>query len=343
MAKTQAKAKNICFDRLLPLDTRRPQRTVMTRSGRERAISLIGKQWVNGSNIRIRFMSGTQAQKSMVERIAPTWTEFANLTFEFTDDPRAEIRVTFDQNDGAWSYVGTDNLGIPLHAATLNLGWQEQGVILHEFGHMIGLSHEHQNPDGGIEWNEAAVIADLSGPPNYWDEATIRHNVLDKYRADQLFGTEFDPDSVMLYEFPDSWTRNMGATHGNDDLSKQDRQFVMGERMYPGRKTPQETAVDLAVCAATTAAISSSGEEDLFRFEVKKQGVHIIETTGSTDVVMALFGPDSPTKLVAEDDDGGAGTNSRISAALAPGKYYARVRHYNPASTGEYRIMVTAV
>jgi hypothetical protein len=69
MAKTQAKAKNICFDRLLPLDTRRPQRTVMTRSGRERAISLIGKQWVNGSNIRIRFMSGTQAQKSMVERM----------------------------------------------------------------------------------------------------------------------------------------------------------------------------------------------------------------------------------------------------------------------------------
>jgi len=338
-----AKAKNICFDRLLPRDTRRPQRTLIAPSGRERAISLIGKQWVNGSNIRIRFMSGTQAQKSMVERIAPTWTEHANLTFEFTEDPRAEIRVTFDSNDGAWSYVGTDNLGIPLHAATLNLGWQDQGVILHEFGHMIGLSHEHQNPDGGIEWNEAAVIADLSGPPNYWDEATIRHNVLDKYRADQLLGTEFDPDSVMLYAFPDSWTTNMGATHANDDLSHQDEQFVKSEKMYPGRQTPEETAVDLAVCSGTTAEISSGGEEDLYRFEVKQEGTHVIETTGSTDVVMTLFGPDSPTQFVAEDDDGGAGTNARISAVLSPGKYFARVRHYNPARTGEYRIRVTAV
>ena len=30
------------------------------------------------------------------------------------------------------------------------------------------------------------VIADLSGPPNYWDEATIRHNVLEKYSLDQI-------------------------------------------------------------------------------------------------------------------------------------------------------------
>ena len=343
MAKAKAKAKNICFDKLLPRDTLRPQRTITTPSGRVRAISLLGKQWLNGSNIRIRFMSGTKDQKDMVERIAPAWTEHANLTFEFTDDPRAEIRVTFDARDGAWSYVGTDNLGIPLHAATLNLGWQDQGVILHEFGHMIGLSHEHQNPDGGVEWNEAAVISDLSGPPNYWDESTIRHNVLNKYRADQLLGTEFDPDSVMLYEFPDSWTRNMGATHGNDDLSQHDKQFVMSEQMYPGRKSPDETAVDLAILAGTTASIAAAGEEDLYRFEVKQEGIHIIETVGSTDVVMSLFGPNSPTQLVAEDDDGGVGTNSRISAVLPPGKYFARVRHYNPTRTGEYRISVTAV
>jgi len=80
----------------------------------------------------------------MVRDIAPQWTEFANPNFEFTDDPRAEIQVILDANDGAWPYVGTDNTQIPLHAATLNLGWLGQGAILHEFAHMIGLSHEHQ-------------------------------------------------------------------------------------------------------------------------------------------------------------------------------------------------------
>lgn len=38
---------------------------------------------------------------------------------------------------------------------TMNLGWiaddvmledSERGVILHEFGHVLGLMHEHQNP-----------------------------------------------------------------------------------------------------------------------------------------------------------------------------------------------------
>ena len=339
-----AKAPKICFDRLPPQELRRPMPTRSMADGRTRAISPKGKQWVNGSTIRIRFLEGSDAQRDMVMQFAPEWTDHANLIFVFSEDPRAEIRVTFNSNDGAWSYVGLDNMNIPLDAPTLNLGWQDQGVILHEFGHMIGLGHEHQNPEGGIIWNEAAVIADLSGPPNYWDEATIRHNVLDKYSVDQVHGTEFDPESIMLYPFPDEWTQNMGSTQANDDLSELDKMFIRSEEMYPGRgTTPQETAVDLPVSQATVAAISEAGEEDLYRFVVENAGTFVVQTSGSTDVVMSLFGPDSTTNLVGEDDDGGTGTNARISAALQPGVFYARVRHYNPASRGEYRIQVAAL
>ncbi len=337
------KAPRICFDRILPVDLRRQQQVRTLPDGRVQAISPRRKQWVNGSTISIRFLEGTAEQQAMVRQVAPRWTEHANLHFDFTEDPRAKIRVSFDSNDGAWSYVGTDNLNIPLHAATLNLGWLDEGVILHEFGHMIGLAHEHQNPAGGIEWNEQAVIRDLSGPPNYWDEATIRHNVLRKYSADQLFGTDFDPDSIMLYAFPDDWTRNMGATHENDDLSDLDKAFIRSEEMYPGRAAPEETAVDLPVFTPAAAAISSEGEEDLFRFEVQSAGEHIVQTSGSTDVVLTLFGPDDPTTLIAEDDDGGEGRNSLIRASLEPGVYYARVRHFSPQQTGEYRIQVAAL
>jgi hypothetical protein len=335
-------ARKMCFDRLLPADLHQPMRTVMVR-GRERAITPIGKQWINGSTLRIRFMAGTAAQKDMVKAIAPEWTRFANLDFEFTDDPRAEIRVTFDANDGAWSYVGTDNSGIPLHAATLNLGWQDQGVILHEFGHMIGLTHEHQNPAGGIEWNEAKVIADLAGPPNFWDEATVRHNVLNKYGADQVNGTEFDPQSVMLYAFPADWTVNMGGTSENDALSELDRMFVASQKMYPGRDTTAPVEVqDLEVYGGSAQEIAQAGEEDVFRFAVAEAGRHFVETLGSTDVVMVLFGPDNPNRKIAEDDDGGVGQNARIEADLAAGEYHVAVRHYNPKARGAYRIMVRA-
>lgn len=338
-----AKAPRICFDRLLPQQINRPQATRRMADGNERAISPKGKQWVNGSTITIRFFGGNQRQRDMVRDIAPVWTEHANLQFEFTDDPRAIIRVSFDEDDGAWSYVGTDNLNIPLNAATLNLGWQDEGVILHEFGHMIGLSHEHQSPHGGIVWNEQEVIRDLSGPPNFWDEATIRHNVLRKYSVDQVNGTDFDSGSIMLYAFPDSWTANMGATQENDKLSDLDRQFVQSAKMYPGRLAPQDSAVELPVCAATLAELSAAGEEDLYRFEVLASANHVIQTSGSTDAVLTLFGPDSLTSKIAEDDDSGEGANSLIRVALEPGTYYARVRHYDASRTGHYRIQVSAL
>lgn len=336
-----SKARKICFDRVLPRNMNQLQRTRMLPSGREEAISLIGKKWLNGSIIRIRFMDGTAAQQAMVREFAPEWTEHANLTFEFSDDARSEVRVTFDENDGAWSYVGTDNLDIPVHAATLNLGWQDKGVILHEFGHMIGLSHEHQNPDGGIEWNEQVVIDDLAGPPNFWSEQQTRHNVLNKYRADQVNGTAFDIQSVMLYSFPDEWTKNTPATPDNEDLSPQDKAFVRSEEMYPGRDTIEDKAVPLEVCKGFAADISERGEEDLFTFKVDIGGLHVVETMGTTDVVMVLFGPDSQTTKIADDDDGGAGTNARIAADLSPGTYYAAVRHYSQHRTGNYRIRVS--
>lgn len=339
-------ARRMCYDRLLPGRPRRLQRTRMPEApGRNVARAIAPQQsvWVNGSRITVHFMEGSDAQISMVQEIAPRWTQHANLGFAFVDDPSADVRITFDPLDGAWSYVGTDGLSIPYHAATMNLGWLDQGVILHEFGHMIGLGHEHQNPDGGIVWNEEKVIEDLKGPPNYWTEQQIRHNVLEKYAADQIHGTSFDDESIMLYAFPDDWTENMPATQENDEISAMDRDFVRSGDMYPGRQEPDDAAAELQLGAAVEGAIAKGGEEDLYRLDVSKGGVHEVETSGGTDVVLALFGPGSPTRLVDRNDDGGVGLNARVVAYLEPGTYYAQVRHYWPDATGEYSIVARAL
>ena len=53
---------------------------------------------------------------------------------------------------------------------------------------------------------------------------------------------------------------------------------------------------------------------------------------------MGLFGPDDLTKLLAEDDDSGRSYNAKIIKQLQPGKYYVRIRHYQPQGMGKYSI-----
>lgn len=332
----------VCFERVLPRDLMQLQDTTR-RAGRLRAVAPIGKTWMNGSTLRVRFMGGSGSERALAREQAGWWTAHANLTFDFNDAPNAEIRISFDSNDGAWSYVGTDARHIPLDEATMNLGFTDGGTSAHEFGHAIGLAHEHQNPAGGIQWNEAVVLRELARSPNFWDEATTRHNVLRKYSMDQVNGTTFDPDSIMLYFFPAEWTLNGIATSANDVLSAMDKQFIAGAKMYPKAAPTVTDATVLAVNARrrTAASIGTVGEEDLYTFQVKRPGHYVIDTKGPTDVVMKLFGPNSATALIAEDDDSGTGLNARIARNLVEGRYYAQVRHYSRTrGRGKYSIRV---
>jgi tyrosinase len=71
------------------------------------------------------------------------------------------------------------------------------------------------------------------------------------------------------------------------------------------------------------------------------QGMYTVETEGTTDVFLTLFGPDSQSTELASDDDSGIGRNSRIRMELAPGEYFAAVRHYSAFGTGPYSIGVS--
>jgi len=325
----------ICFDKILPLDLNRPQRAL-------EAIIVIRKLWPNGSTLRVRFMGGTQEQQALAQEQAGWWSDHANLKFEFNDAADAQIRISFDPSDGAWSYVGTDCLNIPKNQATMNLGFQDGGTSAHEFGHAIGLGHEHQNPKGGIEWNEDVVIRDLAGPPNFWTPEQTRHNVIRKYSLDQIRGTKFDPDSIMLYAFPGSWTKSGQGTHANEVISQLDRAFIASELAYPRDEIPEPVNLPVIDTAGTLASIGQPGEEDMFKFTATSAGRYTVETSGQTDVVMKLFGPGSTTDLIAEDDDGGVGWNSKIVADLSPGDYFVQIRHYNTSGgTGDYFIKVS--
>jgi len=336
----------VCFDRILPEDLHRATagRMMSLSIGPTRAAFQIAKLWPRGTVIRIRFLNGTAQQRAQVEQFAPEWTEHANLRFEFGNAANAQVRIAFN-DDGAWSYIGTDALTIAANQPTMNFGWVDQGVILHEFGHMLGMIHEHQNPRGNsIVWNKQKVYEDLGGPPNFWPKATVDHNMFAKYDVSQINGSELDPASVMLYSFPATWTLNGFHTDPNETLSALDKAFARS--VYPGNAGGGTggggvVTTELPVFEGPTEAeIGQPGEEDLYKFTARATSRYTVETDGPSDVVMTLFGPDG--ERIAQDDDSGTDRNARIVANLVPGDYTVQVRHYNSSSgTGRYTIRAT--
>jgi hypothetical protein len=340
----------MCVDALSPVALRDRRRAFTIAAIEERgpgapkAIAPISSVWPNGTALHVKFMGGNAQEHQTVEQIAKQWEKFANLKLIFDNSSQAQLRVAFVQDGRSWSYMGTDNLNIPALAPTMNFGWPlEEGTILHEFGHAIGLAHEHQSPLGGLLWNEAVVLRELAGPPNSWDEDTIRFNVLDKYQASQIRGTEFDPQSIMLYAFPARWTTNGVSTNENNVLSATDQTFVGSKNMYPFPAGGGTGAVVLAVAENTgvEGEIGKAGEVDLYKFTATTAATYTIETEGPTDVFMRLFGPNNATNLVAEDDDSGSDRNARIIRSLSPGDYFVQVRHFSPTEKGKYRIRVS--
>lgn len=331
--------RGFCIDRTLPTEVMTYQPTQQTPDGRTRAILVRRKLWPVGQRLRVRFLGGSAQQQALAQEQAAWWSESANLKFDFGNDPRAEFRVAFDANDGAWSYVGTDCRSIPLDQPTMNLGFMDGGTAGHEFGHAIGLGHEHQNPEGGIVWNERVVIEALAGPPNFWTEEETRHNVLEKYSVDQVIGTQFDARSIMLYFFPGSWVESGIGTEANEVLSDVDREFIGSSRAYPEDSNPP---VRLTVNAArrTAGSLSVPGEQDLYTFDVADAGIHVVDTKGATDVTLRLFGPNAETALIAEDFDSGTAANARITASLVAGNYLVQVQHDQPSGTGDYTVRV---
>lgn len=201
-----------------------------------KAAILDNARWNSGDIVRVRFLEGDESLTQRVRETAERWTApgVANLQLQFVKSGDAEIRIAFKQGDGSWSYLGTECRGIPDPEPTMNYGWltpdsdddELNRVVMHEFGHALGLIHEHQNPEGGIQWNEPAVLADLSGPPNNWDEAAIRSNVLDHYPSEDVTATKVDSDSIMMYPIPAAWTLDGFSADLNPDVSDDDVNFI---------------------------------------------------------------------------------------------------------------------
>ncbi|MDX0200944.1 hypothetical protein GOB99_15315 [Sinorhizobium meliloti] len=181
----------------------------------------------------IAFLSGSAPQQDLVRNLAVEWLEGGveqRIAFRFDVPPsKAQIRISFNPDGGNNSLVGRQALLSPVLNRTMNLAQVTRRVTLHEFGHALGLKHEHMNVHGPIVWDEKKVISEMR-ETHGWSSATTRRNILQKLSNDAscVGDPGFNPQSIMLYPIPKRWTLNGFSSRLNTNISDRDRQCLRG-------------------------------------------------------------------------------------------------------------------
>jgi hypothetical protein len=230
--------------------------------------------------------------KVITDQFAP----YLGVTFQFNLNPaqgnQANLRISFDPTGGCYSRLGTDALqnwgGLN---ETMNFGWMDaptnhtftynnvsyttpgsfdQGgylgegtTITHEFGHAMGMIHEHQTPfNNPLEWNRDYVYSIFTGPPNNWTREEVDYNIIDTYSTTGMNGSSFDGRSVMKYYIPSELLLNptpqvvQEIERINYYLSACDKYWLAYN--YPGRVSSTDLAVLQTSCAQQTTGIPTN-------------------------------------------------------------------------------------
>lgn len=113
-------------------------------------------------------------------------------------------------------------------------------TVLHEFGHALGLEHEHNSRDSKIDMDK--YIKFLIGPPNNWTKADATQQASCFTDQDQvnkgLQYSDYDPLSIMHYWIPADCTTNGVAIGRNNTLSAGDVAFIGSAYPIPYTRTP---------------------------------------------------------------------------------------------------------
>ncbi|MFI5219592.1 MAG: M12 family metallopeptidase [Bacteroidia bacterium] len=203
----------------------------------EKEFKFIGDEryfWRNKKKLKVFFWENNVEAARKVLNIANEWYSYTGIRLEKTDTMLySDIRVSFVEL-GYSSSVGSEAINhfgettMALHGLdTMTDKAEMKRIVLHEFGHALGLMHEHQRPGLSIPWDTPAVYK------FYYDHFKWARDCVDQFVFKPFYGyacNDFDPKSIMIYAVPDTLTKGNFEIRWPDDLSSNDK--ICAKKVY---------------------------------------------------------------------------------------------------------------
>jgi len=210
-----------------------PDSLFADRDSSTQSLALVRSKLWYKDTIYVGFIDGDYEIRQKTLSTAKIWEQYCSIVFVESKLDIADVRITFNRGP-SWSNIGTDCKLIRFPNPTLQLGWLNQvkdnqaeinQVVLHEFGHVLGALHEHQNPDGKIPWDSAKVYDYYM--KSGWNKRMTDINVLSVQDSSLILGSRYDKNSIMMYAIPATLLKDPSYTVGwNTNLSELDKQFI---------------------------------------------------------------------------------------------------------------------
>ena len=191
------------------------------------------------NNLRVYFTDIDDSNlKQKKLNVAKEWSQNANIKFILNESIYAsDIRVSFREQNGYFSAIGNfaetkSYLSGPtmwLYELYKRPYDEFRRVVLHEFGHTIGLEHELRSPDSNIQWDSSAVYKYYLTTYK-WCPKMVDDNIFTKINTNAY--TRFDSNSIMIYAVPGFLTKNHQSITWKENLSFLDKKTIRSYYLF---------------------------------------------------------------------------------------------------------------